>query len=527
MLLAVPAMIHFTTSDVVSSLGDDTISYLMLARHFLDPANALNREWVGYQAHFPPLFPLLLALTGSAWSYTAAHALVAGFAILSLVLIYRYAAFQLGSDTGGLVITALCLLMPTAWVSIHPILSESLFLFTSLSALYYYETRLHGETGRAHQWVIFGLLLGSAVLSRSAGLGLVAAYGVHAVCAVVGGRRKGAWKFLLPALPPALMLIVWVAVRPTPEGANYQSLAAAVMRDLPANPVDFLRRCAEMMFGGWIRSFSVDSNVPWFPKAVFALVAVFAMAGAILRARMNHLDGWYVLVMFPVLFLWLFPEDNMRRLLYPLMPLLLIHAATFLNLILSRALATWSRRHIAIGAVTLLVGMMSLPAWLVLQSKGTDRETIYPGFNYQYSEITAYHTTVSIGAARHYASQHAAVLSGLDALQSVTPPGARVMWVRPDYVAVLGNRRGVPWYFRWDKAEFLRQIRQSQTDYLIASKLLKTDMDGGMGDPALTLEWALQFSSPVYAARDALGKEYAMVVLKIDHAVVEEMLRSL
>jgi hypothetical protein len=108
----------------------------------------------------------------------------------------------------------------------------------------------------------------------------------------------------------------------------------------------------------------------------------------------------------------------------------------------------------------------------------------------------------------------------------MTPPGARVMWVRPEYVAVLGNRQGVPWYFRWDRNQFLREVRQSRADYLIASKLLKPDLEGVVSAPALTLEWALQFSSPVYAAHDSLGREYAVMLLKIDPAAVERMLGS-
>jgi hypothetical protein len=298
------------------------------------------------------------------------------------------------------------------------------------------------------------------------------------------------------------------------------------MRDLPANPLEFLRRCSQMMFGGWVRSFTADSDVPALSKSLFALIAVFAAGGAVLRARMNHLDGWYVIVMFPVLLLWLFPEDNMRRLLYPLMPLVLIHAATFLNFIASRAPAIRSRRYIVIGTAAALVGVMCLPALLLVQSKGLDRDTIYPGFPYQYSKVTPYYTTISVDAARFDVSRHAALLTVLEALPEMTPPGARVMWVRPEYVAVLGNRQGVPWYFRWDRNQFLREVRQSRADYLIASKLLKPDLEGVVSAPALTLEWALQFSSPVYAAHDSLGREYAVMLLKIDPAAVERMLGS-
>jgi hypothetical protein len=292
MLIAAPAMVHFASSDVVSSVGDDSVSYVMLARHFLDPGNAIYLDWVGYQTHFPPLFPLLLALTGGAGSFAIAHALVAVLGLLALVLVYRYAAGQLASDAGGLAVAVFFLVMPTAWVSVHPILSEPLFLLTTLAALHYYESRLMGTPGSPGRWLVFGLLLASACLTRSAGFLLVAAFGVHALVRMARGDRKAAWRFLLPALPLGIAWFAWVALRPTAGGPDYSSAFATVLRDMAADPLEFAQRCAEVMFGGWVRSFSADSNVHAATKAVCAVVGALALAGAALRAWRNHVDGW-------------------------------------------------------------------------------------------------------------------------------------------------------------------------------------------------------------------------------------------
>src|SRR3979411_2178352 len=108
LLLVVPAMIHFTGSDAIASIGDDSIAYLMLARHILNPEDVLNRAWVGYQSHFPPLFPAVLAITGGASNLAIAHQAVAVAAILSIVLVYRYAALLLGGNAAGLLVVLLC-----------------------------------------------------------------------------------------------------------------------------------------------------------------------------------------------------------------------------------------------------------------------------------------------------------------------------------------------------------------------------------------------------------------------------------
>jgi hypothetical protein len=514
--LAVPAVIHFTASDVVSSVGDDSISYLMLARYILDPGDALMREWVGYQIHFPPLFPLILAMTGGAWNLAIAHAVVAAFAILSLVVLYRYSALVLGSHAGGLLIAVLFMLTPTSWISIRAILSEPVFLFFTLWALYYYESRLESSEGRAHQWLLFGALLGAAFLVRTAGVTLLAAYGLHIGVAAIGrAQPQRLARRLLPFLPVALMAAAWLLWRPKAEGYNYQGIISTVVNELlPADPIRFLLGCAQFLFGGWIRSFAADSDVHWLAKAVFGIVGLLGVAGAVLRARANRLDGWYVLVMLAVVFLWVFTEDSTRRLLYPVVPLLILHAAFFAAFILRKVPSQRHRRILAAAAVALPV-LLCLPAWLLVQSKSMDREPIYPGLRYRYSDMTEYYTTIDVKASRGIGSKHAAILAGLENLATVTPPGARIMWMRPDYVAVLGHRQGVPWYYRWSHEEFLREVRRSKADYIVATSLLKADVDGGQaGAAGGPHEWGTRFPDVVYSVRSVAGDTYEFVVVK-------------
>lgn len=526
MLVVTPWVFSFTWSDVIATVGDDSIAYIMLARHMFDADNVVNREWVAYQAHFPPLFPLVLGVTGGAWNFAVGHAVVASFAILSLILLYRYAALLLESNAGGFAITVLFLLTPTAWVSIRGILSEPMFLFVTLAALHYHERRLQEGTPRPRQWLIFGLLLGCALLLRSAGLMLIVAYAMNSVVRTLGRKERSAWPPFLPFAPAVAMSALWIAWRTAPEGFNYQSVMSTVMTALSTNPAAYLVRCAEGMFNGWIRSFNAASDVHWVSRTVFGAIALFGIAGSVLRARENRLDGWYVVVTLPILFVWLFTEDNMRRLLYPLVPILLIHAGVFALHIGRRVLPRRQGVPVLAGLIALPV-LLCLPAWLLVQSKSLDREQVYPGFGYRYSDITEYYTTITVKGSRSIASRHAAVLSGLEMLRSVTPPGSKVMWVRPDYVAVLGDRQGIPWYFRWDRKRFLGEIQRSKADYLIVSSLVKTDMDGVLIDPVVTLEWALGFSQPVHSARNTVAGGYEVAVLEIDHGAVDRLLSAM
>jgi hypothetical protein len=324
-------------------------------------------------------------------------------------------------------------------------------------------------------------------------------------------------------VPVALMVALWMLWQPKAAVEyHYQDVISTIARNLAKDPPGFLRTCAEYMFGGWVRSFSADSSVHGLAKAVFGIVGLLAVAGAVLRARNNRLDGWYVLATLPVVFLWLYPEDNTRRLLYPLMPLLIIHAAVFVAFLM-RTIPSRRRRRLVAAMAVALPTLLVLPAWLLVQSKSMDRGLIDRDFRYRYSDMTDYYTTIGVDRSRALAAQQAAVLSGLEALNVVTPPGARVMWVRPDYIVTLGHRQGVPWYYRWSREELVRQIRRSKVDYLVISTLLKSDMDGAPADPAVRFEWALPVSEVVFSQINPAANGYDMAVLKINHAALDAM----
>jgi hypothetical protein len=100
------------------------------------------------------------------------------------------------------------------------------------------------------------------------------------------------------------------------------------------------------------------------------------------------------------------------------------------------------------------------------------------------------------------------------------------MWIRPDYVVVLGNRQGVPWYYRWSHGDFLREVKRSKVDYIITSSLMKSDMEGVPVDLSVRFDWALQVSEVVHSVRSHAMEGYEIAVLKVNPAVVDEMLKA-
>jgi hypothetical protein len=318
----------------------------------------------------------------------------------------------------------------------------------------------------------------------------------------------------------------WIALRPAPQGGNYSQVMDTIAEILKHDPGRLVALSSDYLFSGWIASFNAQSDVFWLAKAVFALVGLLGIAGAVMRAAGNHLDGWYVLLYLAMLFLWLFPEDNMRRLLYPVVPLLLIQAGNFVLAAVRRLGLQDHSTRIVLGVAVLPLALCA-PAFYLVHSKSLDTTPLVPGFAHSYADMTDYYTTIQLRSARVAAARHIAVLSGLEGIARVTPPGSKVMWMRPDYVALLGQRHGVPWYYRDGLAGLAREARRSKVDFIVLSTLYKVDMDGRQLDPFDSYEALSAFASPVSYVRNAELGNYEFVLMRIDSAALERFLATL
>ncbi|HEY2629139.1 MAG TPA: hypothetical protein VGI57_08420, partial [Usitatibacter sp.] len=199
--IAAPATIAFCWHDVISTIADDSVSYITMARWISSfGGDALVAPWAGYYSHFPPVFPVLLVLTGGAWNLLAAHMLVACCALLAIVMVYLYGSLRLGSLRVGLGLAIVFVLLPSAWISILSILSEPLYLALSLAAIVYHARHENDEEARS---VALGLLFAAVLLTRVAGVALLAAYAAH-LAVHAATRRK--WPSMRALAPLAIAL---------------------------------------------------------------------------------------------------------------------------------------------------------------------------------------------------------------------------------------------------------------------------------------------------------------------------------
>jgi hypothetical protein len=285
----------------------------------------------------------------------------------------------------------------------------------------------------------------------------------------------------------AAAMALWYGLRPTLGSDTYQLTARQIMAAWRDDPVRMLAASVDHLSSAWIASFAAQDDVPRVLAAVALALGAIALAGMALRVLRNRLDGWFLLISLAIVFPWVFSPENTRRLIYPLVPLAIVAGADFVRWVLDRARLPLKSRPYLLAVAAAAPLLASFPALVLLAQKALDRDVVIPGYAYTYREVAEYYTTVNLEAARERAKLVVVTLEGLESIDRVTPKSARVMWMRPEYVALLGRRHAVPFLYRWTPAELAREVKESGTGYIVQDWLFKTDLEVDQGNPRLEI----------------------------------------
>jgi hypothetical protein len=159
------------------------------------------------------------------------------------------------------------------------------------------------------------LLCACAAATRNAGVVLCAAY---ALALLLRAPRRAWPALLLLPLPLVLQSVFYSG-----GGSAYASLFAARTAGVAALWQHLLTNGAAL-WGAWQLQFAIRPNTLTTLLALTVLTA--AVVGAWKRLRTQAMDAWFLAGSLALLLVWPFPEV-MPRLLFPLMPLLLVYAA--------------------------------------------------------------------------------------------------------------------------------------------------------------------------------------------------------
>ncbi len=321
----------FTWQPGLASMYDDSVSYLIQAQA-LSPFGMAHPAVLAAAPYekYPPLFAALLALTGGAFDWRVAHAVVA-LAFAASVYLLGVLARQVTGSAWIAVATALVYAwIPGSWLSVKGILSEFPYMVLAFAALIVHGARAGKPLTRGAA-IGLGALLAAAVLTRTIGITLLAAIAFVEALRYARERdtarvRALAWTFAIPIVAAAL----WYALRPSVGEDAYVSFGTGVLQGTAERGVGWafslVATNASALAGAWLHALLIFWGESWKPGFLIASAfGALGLAASLRRAARGHADAAYVAAFLGLLLVWPFP-GQMFRLAFPLVPLVLMNA---------------------------------------------------------------------------------------------------------------------------------------------------------------------------------------------------------
>jgi hypothetical protein len=439
---------------------------------------------------YPPLFPALIAITGAAYDWHWAHALVAvtfGAAVLSLG---TYASRMSATASCGIAAALIFAALPGAWLNMKGILSEFPYMALTFATLAWLARSAPEAPFERRHALALALALAAVMLMRSIGFTLVLAI---AIAEVAGYRQTGNRERLrrvLAALAAALAaLIAWYVVRPSGGEDAYVSSSAEVIQRLRTEGASYLVSLilgnARALFDAWLSALVIYWGEAWQPKFLGgALIAAIIAAATLWRASRWNADGIYIVLFVSVLVAWPFP-GQMYRLALPIFPIALAIALAGVAEVASRRLdARATSRAVAYAALLPLA--FSVPALFYIAGRAAE-----PG-----GQIMEYYRIPFRRDAEATAALQLRAFEDMRRIRETTPDDASVMWYGPVYIALLSSRRGVHLDYPADASHMAAQIARSRPDFVYLSHIHPRDSGRRLGDPLAPARFMESMGTP-------------------------------
>jgi len=455
--------------DSLSSLANDSVHYLVMARHYspwVSESNAIASAWLIQD--FPPFFPWLLAFSGAAHSLLYAHLLVAVMGLVSLYFYYLLACRWLNDRVLAIFPLLVFSLSPGFLLGLQGILSESLYLLLALIFFMVYTTERKKSAG---QLILLILLLTAIMLTRTTGIALGLAIVAQAFFASIAQKKLQFQPALMVAVSLVLYFLLMALWGPVKQshylGLLIQFISGIDLYEAGTNsPVHFslmtqLKYQLETWASFWLIYWKTDVfSAPYF---VVLLLALTSLSGLFLRLIKNKYDAWYVLFFILILLVWPHP-GQLFRLVFPIMPLLLVYAGYAIKNLLELKKEN-NRKGLILASFYLTILAATLPSHAFIHARlalasGKQLLPVYQIFR---------HASQSM-ASKDLILQNQMQKDFIHIKDSV-PAGEKLLYFKPSYIAVLSDRTGVTAPSPINEARYRSLSHNSGARYIFLTRL--------------------------------------------------------
>ena len=279
-------IINFVSHDGLSSLASDSANYMVMALYlspWVEAPPEINALWT--QQDYPPLFPLILAITGAVHNLVFSHIITTLFLIISLPLIYLFYRQCLIPKWPALILVLLFAISPSTIMNTLGILSENLYIFISFILLVL-SPKL--EDNSLPSSITYGVMLALLVLSRTIGISLFSAF------VVIGylNWKKNIYKNDTYFLP----IIIFFIINLTARFLHDSSVPTQYIRQLAdLNLTSQLQALVDAWFSAWQYYWLDDLTLPYF---IVLITGVLSLSGLLARLYQKKTGC----ILYPVLY---------------------------------------------------------------------------------------------------------------------------------------------------------------------------------------------------------------------------------
>lgn len=326
LLVSIAYLMHGWGHELASMEGDEFI-YLLSAEHFsLWTEPSVAAAYVASNSPSPPLFPLVLGLMGGANSILAANIIVAVLMLLSFVAFFCWLLAEKISEWRAFLLTFLFAILPGTYMQALFVMSEGLFLILSMSCLL---AVAKAENSRNDRWLVTAALcVAAAILTRSAGWALLAAFALY----LIWHRRQRIWLLLTIAVLP---VIVWSGYKHAAGGTDVTTYSGLFLEWYTNNPIWASASPLSILFNQVIteifrlwKGLSADFTTSPVGESVFGIIGILFLSAVAYRVYLRKLDGIYAAVYLGMILVWPFSyaANAEKRFALVIIPVLMFQA---------------------------------------------------------------------------------------------------------------------------------------------------------------------------------------------------------
>ena len=511
-------LLSFTLFDGFSTFSNDAASYVLAARKwspFFDPSAA--ESYTVPFLSYPPGFPGLLAITGASESLWSAHLVVSICMLASLLVM----GFFLGKETSGplaaLTMLSICS-MPGIIVNSLGILSENLYLLLSLGALTVYSS-LRERTQVSWGWNV-GLiaLITAAVMTRAAGVALIAAF---LIVPALDRQLVPRQRVVIP-LAAVLSFLVWqgwdagglgqgvmtyghVSEYFVSQGLSLGEQISAAWQSIYANLVALL--------WAWNHYFFLTNFDPWFFAFSYLWLAICTVCLG-LRFAKFRIDAVYIVLYVGVVLLWPFPQE-LDRFLHPIALLMVAQPVLFVSGRGRQTRGHWTR--MAVVGVLLALVIQTGYAQLQLHKLQREAKAEFPALAHSYEYYAGEFGYDRLALAQAYSVASGFIKTSSDRI----PESSIVAAVKHEMYALLADRKAVA-------SPAVVPFHQQICNFLLSrvDTVFLSQVTSPLNERGLELLNEYQpFAREVFPLEAADSPDMAYVIM-LDRASIEEELNS-